>query len=74
MHAVPEPHIGSGRGDREAGLQTDTGADPRVGGGRGGGETTEMLEGSEGISGGGGVAFFFGGRGLGWPLDCCCCC
>lgn len=65
---MPEPHNGSGRGDREVGLHTETGAVPvlAIGGmaGMAAAATEELAPGSE-VSSGGGEDFFLGGRGLG---------
>ncbi len=65
---MPEPHNGSGRGDKEVGLHTETGAVPvlAIGGmaGMAAVAIEELAPGSE-VSSGGGEDFFLGGRGLG---------
>lgn len=65
---MPEPHNGSGRGDREVGLHTETGAVPALAIGgttwAGAATTEELAPGSE-VSSEGGEDFFLGGRGLG---------
>ena len=76
MQGVVELHSGSDSGDSEVGLHTDTAACPKLAlgtkEGAGGGATWTLAPGSE-VNSVGGDDFFFGGRGLGCPLDCCAC-
>lgn len=81
MQGAEEEAKGSGRGEM-AGLQMDTAVFPvlELGARLGPDWAEEGLNEPDGLGTGSGMlgscageAFFLGGRGLDWPLLCCCC-
>lgn len=82
MQGVVDADRGSGSGEMEAGLQMDTVALAElelgvmaVPGGGGGGLYGPLvaLALASALASRAGDAFFLGGRGLDWPVLCCCC-